>query len=256
MTQTNTPIKKYLKESFTASIRGGHTITHDVYILGKGAPVILIQELPGIGIQTLSLADELVSAGFQVVLPHLFGKIGTLNSAGNLIRVFCMRKEFHIFANHQSSPVTDWLRALCRDVKSKTQAKGVGVIGMCLTGNFAISMMTDESVLAAVASQPSLPGHTHKALHISPEEVEAAKKRLDEIGPMLAYRFEKDMLCSATRFRTIDQVFNQANQERIKLQVLPGKGHSVLTLDFVNQEGHPTRKALDEILDYFTLKLK
>lgn len=249
------PIEQYQKSSFKASIRGNYEVHHDVYTRGEGAPVVLIQELPGIGLETLSLGDELVNNGFRVVLPHLFGKIGKLNSNANLIRVFCMRREFHIFSSHQSSPITDWLKALCRQIKADSGSKGVGVIGMCLTGNFAIAMMTDDSVLAAVASQPSLPALNHKASHLSPEEIATAKKRLDQIGPMLAYRFEKDTLCTATRFQTLDKTLNEEGKERIKLNVLPGKGHSVLTLDFINREGQPTRKALDEILSYFKEKL-
>ena len=36
----------------------------------------------------------------------------------------------------------------------------------------------------------------------------------------------------------------------------PGKGHSVLTLDFVNKNGHPTREALNDILAYFSQQLQ
>ena len=254
MTQNPTPISQYQKDSFSASIRGNHTVKHDVYTLGQGAPVVLIQELPGIGTETLALADELVNHSFQVVLPHIFGPLGKTTNT-NLFRVLCMRREIHLFATRKSSPVTDWLRALCQDVKTKTGAKGVGVIGMCLSGNFAIKLIADDSVLAAVASQPSLPGHTQKKLDLSPEEIEASKKRLDKVGPMLSYRFEKDTLCAAARFETIDKLFNGDGKERIKLNTLPGKGHSVITIDFVNEEGHPTRKALDDILGYFAEKL-
>jgi hypothetical protein len=38
--------------------------------------------------------------------------------------------------------------------------------------------------------------------------------------------------------------------------VLPGKGHSVLTLDFVDEAGHPTHDALKNVLDYFAAKLR
>ena len=34
---------------------------------------------------------------------------------------------------------------------------GVGVVGMCFTGNFALAMAVDDVVLAPVLSQPSLP---------------------------------------------------------------------------------------------------
>jgi dienelactone hydrolase len=215
-----------------------------------------MQELPGVSPEMLRLADFLVDAGFQVVLPHLFGPLEKTSTAGNTVRLFCMRRQFHLFAARQSSPIVDWLRALCRQVKDESGAKGVGVIGMCLTGNFALSLMGDDSVLAAVAAQPSLPFLNGDALHMSPDEVEAAKQNIDRTAPMLAFRFEGDRISPARRFACIDAVFNSDGHERVRLTELPGNDHSVLTADFCDEAGHPTRKALDAVLDYFTTQLK
>ncbi len=249
-----TPISKYRKWSFTAPLASGRPVTHDIYSRGGGPPIVLIQELPGIGKETLRLADRLVASGFQVVLPHLFGPLEKISLIGNTARVFCMRREFHIFQTRQSSPIVDWLRALCQKVKNEENVKGVGVIGMCLTGNFAISLMGDESVLASVASQPALPILRQDALHMSEQEVAATKKRLDATAPMMALRFEDDPSVTAAKFACIHQHFN-GEKERIRLKTLPGKGHSVLTLDFVDQEGHPTYQALQEVIAYFTKQL-
>jgi dienelactone hydrolase len=249
-------MKGYESRSFSAPLRSGRTVTHDIYQRGEGPPIVVIQELPGIGPETLRLADRLVSAGYQVTLPHLFGPLGRTSMVGNLVRVICMRREFDLLARDESSPVVDWLRALCRDVRDRTGAPGVGVIGMCLTGNFAISLMADDSVLAAVASQPSLPLFTQSALHMSADEVSQAKTRLDREGPMLAFRFDGDSMCDLKKFEAIDETFNDDGTERVKLDTLPGKGHSVLTIDFVDEEGHPTRAALQSVLDYFAQKLK
>jgi dienelactone hydrolase len=246
----------YERRSFSAEVRTGRTITHDVYERGEGPPIVLIQELPGIGPETLHLADELVEAGFRVVLPHLFGRLGRVELAANVARVLCMWREFSLFSRNESSPVVDWLRALCNDVRERTGAPGVGVIGMCLTGNFAISLMADDSVLAAVASQPAMPMTSQSALHMSDLEISIAKQRLDRQGPMLAFRFDCDPMCSPRKFKAIDKAFNDGDVERIKLEELPGKGHSVLTLDFVDEEHHPTRKALESVLRYFDEKLK
>ena len=76
MENTVTQINGYQKTIFEAHASNGHLITHDVYRRGSGAPVVLLQELPGIGQETLSLADQLVNAGFEVVMPHLFGPLG------------------------------------------------------------------------------------------------------------------------------------------------------------------------------------
>jgi dienelactone hydrolase len=241
--------------TFSAPMEGGHVVTHDVYERGEGPPVVIIQELPGIGPQTLQLADHFVDQGFRAVLPHLFGPLGKVSMLGNMVRVFCMRREFQLFEKNHRSAVVDWLKALCRDVRDRHDAPGVGVIGMCLTGNFAISLMADDSVLAAMASQPSMPLFgSQRALHMDDEEISAVRTRLDSTGPMYAYRFEGDSFCQAEKFQALDETFN-SDAERIRLVTLPGKGHSVLTLDFVNEHGHPTREALDTVTGYFTEKL-
>lgn len=249
-----TQLSEYDKRTFTAPI-GGRDVVHDVYERpGTGersrAPIVLIQELPGIGQETLRLADRFAEAGHPVVMPHLFGPLGRTALVTNFARVLCMRREFRLLASRSSSPIVDWLRALCREVRDRFEVPGVGVIGMCLTGNFALSLVGDDSVLAGVASQPSLPLKPQSGLHMSPRELEAARRRLDEHGPMLAFRFEDDTLCTADRFSAIEQAFND-DRERVRLTALPGGGHSVLTLHFVDEEGHPTREALRSVLDYF-----
>lgn len=244
----------YSKRSFSAPVAGGHVITHDVYTQGNGPVVVIIQELPGIGPQTLDLAATLRTAGFTTVLPHLFGPLGSISLAGNMVRVLCMRREFRLLEKNASSPVVDWLRALCQDLKVNHGVKGVGTIGMCLTGNFAISLLADDSVLAGVASQPSMPFFDQGALHISPEDVTRIKARIDATQPAMALRFEGDALCTAEKFTALDRAFN-SDRHRIELQTLPGKGHSVLTLDFVDAAGHPTRQALDRVIGYFRTAL-
>ncbi len=247
------------KRAFTAPLSDGQPVTHDVYSKGagrqsSGPTIVIIQELPGIGPQTVSLANTFVEHGYDVVLPHLFGPLGKVSMLGNVARVFCMRREFKLFEKNASSPIVDWLKALCRDLKTQQNASAVGVIGMCLTGNFAISLMADENVLAGVASQPSMPLFDQHALHMSPDEVNQARQRLDEHGPMMALRFAGDKLCTADKFRVLDRAFND-DKKRISLLELPGKGHSVLTLDLI-RGGAPAQQALDDVLSYFDQKLR
>jgi len=233
-------------------MRNGHTATHDVYVRGNGKKVlILIQELPGIGQETLALADRFVDRGYTVVMPHLFGPIGKTATIGNTIRVFCMRKAFKLFAWNESSPIVDFLSGLCSAMKERYGVKGVAVIGMCLTGNFAISLMANEDVLAGFASQPAMPLLQQGALHMSPETIEGTKRNLDRVGPMHCGRFRKDPLCTAAKFDKLHNSFNRDGKERIIFHELPGRGHSILTLDFVDDEGHPTYQALQEVMGYF-----
>jgi len=115
--------------------------------------------------------------------------------------------------------------------------------------------MAEDAVLAGFASQPAMPFQTQNALHLSDQEVETIKTKLDKIGPMHCGRFEGDKLCTAQKFDLINRKFNSDGVERIKLHKLPGKGHSILTLDFVDEAGHPTTQALNEVMDYFDKQL-
>ena len=248
-------LEGYEQRPFTAPLSDGTTVTHDVYSRGSEGPtVVIIQELPGIGPETLALADRFVEQGYFVVLPHLFGPLGKISLLGNLVRVFCMRREFRLFEKNQSSPIVDWLRALCRDLKDHHGATGIGTVGMCLTGNFAISLMVDDTVLAGVASQPSMPFNGQSALHMSTDEVATVRAKLDEVGPMMALRFAGDKICQAEKFQALEQAFND-DKQRIDLTTLPGKGHSVFTLDFV-KGGELTENALKSVFTYFDAQLK
>lgn len=248
-------LSDWQKSVFVTDAVDGKPLAHDVYTRGSGPVVLIIQELPGIGVETNRLAEDLIAAGFTVVLPHLFGPIGRLSFAGNIARVFCMRREFAVFAKNRTSPVVRWLRALAAELRVAHNAQGIGVIGMCLTGNFAISMLADESVLAGVASQPSLPIFASSALHMSPQDVAEIRAALDEKGPMLAFRFQGDKLCTHAKFEALDRAFND-DKERIRLREIEGAKHSLLTVHFNGEDGSPTRDALTEVMGYFAGKLK
>lgn len=251
-----TPIDQYRKEKFTYKMRNNKSASHDVYTLGTGKKIVLIiQELPGIGQETLALADRFVAKGYTVVLPHLFGPIGKTATAGNLVRVLCMKREFRIFAKNESSPIVDFLSGLCSALKEKHQVNGIAVIGMCLTGNFAISLMANEDVLAGFASQPSMAISSQESLHMSPAEIVAIKNNLDKVGPMHCGSFVGDHFCTTKKIKLIDQTFNEDDKQRIIFHQLPGKKHAILTIDFVDREGHPTRQTLDTIFDYFDEQL-
>ena len=240
---------------FEAPLSDGPVKAFDIYERGEGPVVVLLQELPGICPATIKFANKMVDAGFSVVMPHLFGPLGRFALVRNFARLFCMRREINIFSKRQTSPIVEWLKALCLDVKQRHEVEGVGVIGMCLTGNFAISLMADNNVLAAVASQPSLPVFAPTELHMSEQDIKDISKRLDEHGPMLAYRFEGDKLCTKAKFDALEETFNSQGKKRIKLNTLEGDQHAVLTSHFITAEGSPTQAALDELITYFQTKL-
>ncbi len=236
-----------------------------VYIAGTGPAVIVMTEMPCISPHVARFARWVRDAGFTVYMPHLFGKDGAVPTAGSTaltIARACISSEFRAFAANASSPVTKWLRALARQAHSEAGGKGVGAIGMCFTGNFALSMMLEPSMLAPVLSQPSLPLGKKGGMHIAPNELAAVKARMEaEDLSVLAYRFEGDDFCRAARFAA----YEDALGDRFLGRVLPDTAanpdspmknpHSVVTIHLIDEAGQPTVAARDEILDFFRMRL-
>ena len=136
------------------------SFTHDgktrpVYWRGSGPGVVIMHEIPGITPQVARFAEWVADAGFSAVMPQMFGVPGKPISTGYIVKEIaraCISREFSVLAAHQSSPITDWLRALCRSVHTELGGRGVGAIGMCLTGNFALSLMMEPCLMAPVLS--------------------------------------------------------------------------------------------------------
>jgi dienelactone hydrolase len=238
--------------------------SYSVYVGGSGPGVIVMSEMPGIYYHVAQFARRVRDAGFTVYMPHLFGDVGRPPTPGYMVKSIaraCISKEFSAFASNRSSPIVDWLRALAKKAHGECGGPGVGAIGMCFTGNFALNMMLEPSVLAPVLSQPSLPFSSSAGLHIAPEELKAVKQRMiDEDLTVLAYRFAGDSFCKAARFAA----YEQALGDRFVGKTLddstanpngPANPHSVVTLHLIDEEGQPTRQALDEILDFYRARL-
>ena len=134
--------------------------TRVVHVAGAGPAVIVMSEMPGISPQVGRFSRWVRDAGFTVYMPSLFGRDGAVPGVEEGTATFrraCASAEFRAFASGESSPVTAWLRALARLAHAECGGPGVGAIGMCFTGNFALTMMLEPSMLALVLSQPSLP---------------------------------------------------------------------------------------------------
>lgn len=249
------------------------TFTHDgatrtVYRRGEGPGVVIMHEVPGVTPEVARFARWVADDGFTAVLPDMFGTVGKPVSNAYVARGIlgaCVSREFHVLAAHRSSPITDWLRALARDAHEQLGGPGVGAVGMCLTGNFALALMMDPCLLAPVLSQPSLPfplGKARKAaLHISDEELANVKKRCASGVKVLGLRFTKDPMSPPERFDTLRRELGDAF-EGIEIDSAKGNpdgnpvAHSVLTNDLVDEAGHPTREALDRVLALFRERLK
>lgn len=244
--------------------------TRTVYTRGSGPGVVVMHEIPGITPEVARFARRVSDEGFQVYLPHMFGTPGKRFSASYVLSQMaraCISREFHVLAKGASSPITDWLRALCRHAHAECGGPGVGAIGMCLTGNFALSLMVDEAVMAPVLSQPSLPfpvSKTHReALHLSPSDLEVVRKRARQGCGVLGLRFTADPMCPPERFGRLRRELGEDGFEAIEIESGPGNthgigrtAHSVLTIELVDEAGHPTREALDRVLSVFRERLR
>ncbi len=256
-------------EGFEATSFSAEGTTRTVYRRGDGPGVVVAHEIPGITPEVARFARRVADAGFSVYLPELFGATGREFSfpymLGSMARA-CISREYAVLARRESSPVTDWLRALCRHAHGERGGPGVGFIGMCLTGNFGLSMMVDESVMAPVLSQPSLPfpvSADHKrSLHLSDSDLEVVRKRAASGCPVLGLRFSHDPMCPGERFERLGQELGNAFESIVvdsgpdNPQGIPRSAHSVVTQDLVDDAGHPTRQALDRVLGFFTERLR
>ncbi|HEV7721371.1 MAG TPA: dienelactone hydrolase family protein [Iamia sp.] len=256
-------------------------LTHDgttrtVYRAGSGPGVVVIAEMPGITPEVIGFARRVVDAGFSVALPHLFGEPGrdpfrsglrsALPDMVTSIIPACVSREFTVLATGRTSPVMDWLRALGRQVHSECGGPGIGVVGMCFTGGFALGMIADAPVLAPVLSQPSLPFGLTKSgrasIGLSPEDETAmvetcAARDLTVLG----LRFTGDKLSPPERFATLRRLLGD-RFVGVEIDSSEGnewghaaKAHSVLTDDLDDADGQPTREALDQVLDLFRTRL-
>jgi len=243
--------------------------TYDVYGKGDGPGVVLIPEMPGIHPGVLGLGNHLVDNGFTVAIPSLYGTPGASAVRPGMVPIMlrgCVAKEFAAFATNADRPVAHYLRALARDLNEKTPGKGVGVIGECWSGGFALAAAVDDSVLAPVLSQPSLPvGLTAKKRRdpgLSEAELKIVERRAAEEGLCaMGLRFSEDPLSPGARFKTLKERLGDAF-EVIEIDSKKGNeygfgkaAHSVLTLEVREVAGHPAYEARKRVVEFLSERL-
>ncbi len=193
-------------------------VAKSVYVAGTGPAVIVMPEMPGISPHVARFARWVRDAGFTVFVPSLFGRDGAVPTVNEGLTVFkraCVSAEFRALAADEPSPAVRWLRSLAASAHEESGGPGVGVIGMCFTGNFALSMMLEPSVIAPVLAQPSLPLDRPDETDSGPEELEAVRSRLEaEDLTVLAYRFRGDSFCRAQRFAAYSKALGERSSGR------------------------------------------
>ena len=237
------------KGSFTAA-----TLTRDTYRKGEGPVVIVVHEIPGITPAVERFANDVVAAGFTVVMPDLVGTPGREVSGGytisSMLKV-CISREFTNMALNKTSPIISWLRALARSLHQEVGGIGVGAVGMCFSGGFALGMMVDDIMVAPVLSQPSLPfaiGKSRAAdLNLSPDDAAVIAERASQGCEVLGLRFDKDKLVG-DRFSSLRSLLGDSFIA-VEIPSSTPKDHSVLT-------EQRDEDSVQRVLQFFTDKLK
>jgi dienelactone hydrolase len=255
------------------------TFEHDgksraVFRKGDGPAVIVIAEMPGITPKVAEFARKVAASGCTAVMPHLFGdpgrgasegkKASALYAMSSLVPV-CISREFTVLATGKTSRVISWLRALAAHEHARCGGPGVGAVGMCFTGGFALAMAVDDRLLAPVLAEPSLPfpvSKKHKAtIDISTADLATVKQRCAADGlEVMGLRFQGDSFSPPERF---DFLRRELGDAFLAIELDDGsanpdaamKPHSVLTEHLVDEPGQPTRDALDQVLAFFRRRL-
>jgi len=239
----------WTQDSFTAA-----TMTRATYRKGEGPVVIVVHEIPGITPAVERFANDVVAAGFTVVMPDLVGTPGREVSGGytisSMLKV-CISREFTNMALNKTSPIISWLRALARSLHQEVGGVGVGAVGMCFSGGFALGMMVDDIMVAPVLSQPSLPfaiGKSRAAdLNLSPDDAAVIAERASQGCQVLGLRFDKDKLVG-DRFSSLRSLLGDSFIA-VEIPSTSAKDHSVLT-------EQRDEDSVQRVLQFFTDKLK
>lgn len=246
----DTVMQGWERGSFTAA-----GITRDTYRRGAGPAVIVVHEIPGITPTVERFADEVVEAGFTVVMPSLVGTPGkALNGAylaSSLAKV-CVAREFTTWAVGQTSPIIGWLRALARSLHLDVGGPGVGAVGMCFSGGFALGMMVDDIMVAPVLSQPSMPfavggGGRGRDLNLSPDDRLVVARRASAGCEVLGLRYDGDKLVGE-RFAELRELLGDAFVA-VELPSRSSRDHSVLT-------DQRDDASVERVLDFLRSKLQ
>lgn len=234
--------------------RGSHThdgVTHATHRRGTGPGVIVIHEIPGITPEVATFGEEVVAAGFTVVMPSLFGTDGapmTPRTVASALARICVSREFTKLRTGETTPVAGWLRSLARELHGELGGPGVGALGMCFTGGFALAMAVDPAVAAPVLCQPSAPFAVGRAraadVNLSPGDLDVVRGRCAAGQQVLGIRYRSDPAVG-TRFETLTRELGDAF---IRVE-LAGRGHSSVT-------AHRQQQAVDAVLAFLAEHLQ
>jgi dienelactone hydrolase len=214
----------------------------------------VVHEIPGVTPKVIEFAERVVNQGFTVVMPLLVGEVGRGPSGAYIAQSMakvCISREFTTMAMHKTSPIISWLRALAHQLHNEVGGIGVGAVGMCFSGGFALGMMVDDIMVAPVLSQPSLPfaigGSRAADLNLSESDQARVVERAQAGCQVLGLRYTGDKLVG-TRFATLHELLGDAFIA-VEFASTSKQDHSVLT-----EQIQP--EAVERVLRFFNDKLK
>ena len=228
-------------------------IAHSVFTKGDPArpAVLVLHELTGLTWQCARLARLVEAAGFRVYVPLFFGRPNT-SGKGGLFTVIgqCLNQEFKFLQANVDRPITRWLAALAKQARTECGGRGVGVIGMCLTGSFGLTLLLETDVNAVpVVCQPSIPLTHRSNSGLRDEDIpKVARCARDRALPIRALGFTDDGKGPAKRLVELEG--------RIPTMLrwpLSGSAHSTLTSELAT--GKETAAALEDTLEYLRAQL-
>jgi dienelactone hydrolase len=229
-------------------------VTHPTWRKGTGPVVIVVHEIPGVTPKVIEFAERVVNEGFTVVMPLLVGEVGRGPSGAYIAQSMakvCISREFTTMAMHKTSPIISWLRALAHQLHNEVGGIGVGAVGMCFSGGFALGMMVDDIMVAPVLSQPSLPfaigGSRAADLNLSESDQARVVERAQAGCQVLGLRYTGDKLVG-TRFATLHELLGESFIA-VEFSSTSKQDHSVLT-----EQIQP--EAVERVLQFFNDKLK
>jgi len=267
-------VERFQQFSFTS---GG--LAHPVYYAGesRNPRLLLLPEVAGFSPGLRLFAERLVAAEFRIYVPWLFGPVGRRAPLRNAVRL-CISREFGYLRAGASSPITAWLRALGAHISRHSGQSRIGAIGMCLSGAFAIPLVIDPNVAAAVAAQPSIPlsplftvfgvERVDRAgrLNVSDREIAEARARLlTGEAHLLAVRCRPDRICPHGKIERLLREFPVGLEVREYAE--PGernglgeRPHATFTREYriaTNASAdHYSRRAFADLVTFFNRHLR
>ena len=268
---TDDDLIDFRRDTFTHEAK-----TRTVFRQGSGPAVIVMAEFPGISPMVFDFARRVARQGCTAVVPQVYGNPGrdpspaahgliaaVANTAGQ-VGPICISREFVVLASGRTSPVVHWLRALAAHEHQRCGGPGVGAVGMCFTGGFALAMAVDDRLIAPVMSQPGLPlaftSRQKCSIDLSPSDLARIKQRCADGLSVMGLRFRGDRRSPAQRFGFLrDQLGDafiaielddaDANPDAVL------SPHSVLTEHLIDEPGQPTQAALHQVLAFLRSRL-